>query len=59
MERYRNSEILPGVKAIYRSGDMIYQDPSSLTGESSERPAGYGDTHQQAPEHDDKKRKGE
>ena len=51
MEPLRNTEILPGVKAIYRSGDVIYRDPSLLSDDITERPTDFDKTNQKNIEH--------
>lgn len=53
MEQLRNSGILPGVKAIYRSGDVIYRDPSLLSDDITERPIDNAKTNQKKIEHSD------
>jgi hypothetical protein len=46
MEQLRNTEILTGVKAIYRSGDVIYRDPSLLSDDITGRPIDKAKTNQ-------------
>ena len=45
MKGLKNTEILVGVKAIYRNGDVIYRDPASFPDEMPERSVVYDETN--------------